>query len=237
MRILAIGAHSDDMDFFCGGTLARFAATGYVVGICSMTDGRSGGKAESLDELALRRRKEFMESAAVIGAETFWPGYHDSMLMDDRETRLVVVEIIRSFQPDLIVTHPPEDYHPDHVATSRLVMDASFVARSATVKTKTVRLPGVVPILFVDAEAGHGFLPDEYVDVTESWPQKVRMLSAHHSQYDGWINPVSGEPENWLVDRATVLGRFRGLQCGVLHAEAFKFFRAHGRVRAARLLP
>jgi len=237
MRALAIGAHPDDMDFFCGGTLARLAAAGHAVGICSMTDGRGGGKAESLEELVQRQQEEFAASAAVIGAETFWPGFCDGMLTDNLETRLVVVEVIRSFQPDLIVTHPPQDYHPDHVATSRLAVDASYVARSAAVKTGSVRLPGVVPVLFVDAEAGHGFLPDEYVDVTENWPQKMRMLDAHHSQYDGWINPASGQPENWLIDRAAVLGRFRGLQCGVMYAEAFKSFRAHGRLRAARVLP
>lgn len=237
MRILAVGAHSDDMDFFAGGTLARFAAAGHAIGICSLTDGRSGGKAETPEQLAERRRLEFLESAAVIGAETFWAGYHDGMLTDDLPTRLAVAEIIRSFRPDLIITHPPEDYHPDHVVTSRLVMDASYIARNPNVEMKSVRLAGVAPLYFVDAELGHGFLPDEYVDVTEAWEQKMRMLDAHRSQYEGWVNTVTGQPENWLVDRAAVLGRFRGLQCGARYAEAFKVFRAHGRVGAARLLP
>ena len=226
MRILAIGAHSDDMDLFCGGTLALYAAAGHPVGICCLADGRTGGKAESPEQLAKVRQGEFLESASVIGAEAFWLGIHDGEVMDDLETRRRVVEIVRSFRPDLIFTHPPNDYHPDHVAASHLAMDASFAARIS-----------VPPVLFVDTESGHDFVPDEYVDVTNVWEQKVQMLNAHHSQYDHWVNPHTDSPENWLVDRSTVLGRFRGLQCQARYAEAFKAFRAHARVRAARLLP
>jgi LmbE family N-acetylglucosaminyl deacetylase len=226
MQILAVGAHSDDMDFFCGGTLALYAAAGHNIGICCLADGRTGGKAASPEQLAEMRHAEFLESASVIGAQTFWIGIPDGEVTDDLETRRLVMEIIRPFRPDLIVTHPPNDYHPDHIATSHLVMDASFTARI-----------GVAPVLFVDTESGHDCSPDEYVDVTDVWDQKIAMLNAHHSQYDGWVNPQTGQSENWLVDRATVLGRFRGLQCGVWYSEAFRVFRAHGRIQAGRLLP
>jgi LmbE family N-acetylglucosaminyl deacetylase len=237
MRVLAIGAHPDDMDFFCGGTLARFAQLGHAVGICSLTDGRGGGKGAPPEQLAEIHRAEMNASASVVGAETCWLGVQDGLLADDVPTRLAVVEVLRGFQPDLIITHPPEDYHPDHVAASRLVMDASYIARNPNVATGSVRLPGVAPLYFVDAESGHGFVPDEYVDVSDVWEAKTRMLDAHRSQYAGWVNPATGQLENWLVDRASVLGRFRGLQCGARYAEAFKIFHAHGRVRAARLLP
>jgi LmbE family N-acetylglucosaminyl deacetylase len=237
MRILAIGAHPDDMDFFCGGTLARFVAGGNVVGVCSLTDGRGGGKASTPEELAELHRHEHVESAAILGAQTFWLGIPDGALVDDAETRMIVAEILREFRPDLLITHPPEDYHPDHVASSHLVINASYMARYPRPGAASVRLPGVVPLYFVDAEAGHQFLPDEYVDVTSVWTQKTSMLDVHRSQYEGWVNPLTGVAENWLVDRATVVGRFRGLQCGALYAEAFQVFRAHGRVRPTRLLP
>jgi len=226
MRVLAIGAHSDDMDFYCGGTLALYVAGGHAVGICSMADGRGGGKADSPEQLAEMRHREFLASASVIGAEAFWPGIHDGMVTDDLDTRNTVVEVIRSFRPDVIITHPPNDYHPDHIATSHLVMDASFTARV-----------GTPPVLFVETESGHDFLPEEYVDVGEVWNQKMRMMDAHHSQYDHYVNPQTGQHENWLVDRAAVMGRFRGMQCGAHYAEAYRVFRAHGRVRARRLLP
>jgi LmbE family N-acetylglucosaminyl deacetylase len=237
MRVLAVGAHSDDMDFFCGGTLARFAADGHSIGICSLTDGRSGGKPEDPDQLAAMRQAEFRASAAVIGAEAYWPGIEDGMLLNDLETRLLLVEIIRSFNPQLLITHPPNDYHPDHVATSQLVMDASFLARSRNIPTRSVRVPGVAPILFCDTEVGHDFLPEQYVDITDFWEQKSRMLEEHHSQYDGWKNPLTGDPENWVLDRASILSRFRGLQCGAYYAEAFRTFHAHGRVNPQRFLP
>ena len=237
MHVLAVGAHSDDMDFFCGGTLARFAADGHNIGICSLTDGRSGGKADLPDQLAELREAEFRASATVLNATAFWPGIEDGMLFNNLETRLLLVEIIRSFNPHLLITHPPNDYHPDHVAASHLVMDASFLARNRNISTRSVRIPGVPPVLFCDSELGHSFLPDQYVDITDVWEQKALMLEVHHSQYDGWINPRTGSPENWVLDRASVLSRFRGLQAGVYYAEAFRSFRAHGRVKPLRLLP
>jgi N-acetylglucosamine malate deacetylase 1 len=237
MRILAIGAHSDDVDFFCGGTLARFASQGHVIGICSMTDGRTGGKAATPDELARIRREEFLESAAVIGAQGFWPGIHTGELFSDKETRRLLVDLLLSFKPNLIITHPPGDYHPDHVATTQLVMDASFVARNKNPAAGSVHPSGVAALLFCDSELGHNFIPDDYVDVTDAWAQKTRMLDAHRTQYSGWQNPRTGQPENWVLDRAVVLSRFRGLQCGRKYAEAFQFYRAHGRVRPARLVP
>lgn len=237
MRVLAIGAHSDDMDMFCGGTLALFAHRGDTVGMCSMTDGRTGGKADTPQQLAERRHREFLKSCAVIGAEFFWPGIEDGMLVDTLGHRLIVVEILRAFRPDLIITHPPNDYHPDHVVTSRLVMDASFLCRNSNLKTKSVRVTGVAPLLFCETESGHDFSPDEYVDVTDVWDVKAQMLNAHKSQFEGWVNPITGEPENWVLERASVLCRFRGLQCDALYAESFKVFRAHGRVQPRRLLP
>jgi N-acetylglucosamine malate deacetylase 1 len=237
MRVLAIGAHSDDMDLFCGGTLARFAAAGDAVGICSLTDGRNGGMAESPEQLAARRKVEFEESAAVIGAEAFWPAIEDGMLTGDLATRARVADIIRSFMPDLIITHPPDDYHPDHTAASRLVRDASFMARVKAATVEGVRIPGVAPILFCEAESGHSFLPDQYVDVTDTWPLKARMLNAHRSTYEWRPKVQPDDPDNWVLDRAEVVGRFRGLQCGTFYAEAYRVWRADGRVRPVRLVP
>ena len=81
MRILAIGAHSDDADEFCGGTLALYASQGHTVGICCVTDGRANGSVEPVEALVATRKQEFETSAAIIGAaETYWLGFPDGEL-------------------------------------------------------------------------------------------------------------------------------------------------------------
>src|SRR5689334_3277524 len=122
MNVLAIGAHGDDLELFCGGTLARYAAQGDHVVMCVVTDGR-GRPAGNPDEIAAIRKAEAEASAAVIGAESVWMGIPDGGLWFDEAARHLFVEAIRRAKPDVIITHPPDDYHPDHKTTSRLVMD------------------------------------------------------------------------------------------------------------------
>ncbi len=127
IRILVIGAHPDDPDFKAGGTAARWCATGHVVRLVSLTDGRAGHHAMPGPELASRRRAEAQAAAAVIGATYDVLDHPDGELDDRLEYRREVIRLIRSFRPDLIVTHRPNDYHPDHRFASLLVQDSSYL--------------------------------------------------------------------------------------------------------------
>ena len=148
-NVLAIGAHGDDLELFCGGTLARCAERGDNVFMCVVTDGRGRPQGDP-DQIAAIRKAEAQASADVIGAELIWLGIPDGGLMFNEESRHLFIETIRRVKPDLIITHPADDYHPDHKTTSRLVMDAApdradcqlSVAVSAASRGRAGRLHG-----------------------------------------------------------------------------------------------
>lgn len=238
MKVLAIGAHGDDLELFCGGTLARYAAQGDEVVMCVVTDGR-GRPAGDPEQIAAVRKAEAQASADVIGAELAWMGVPDGGLWFDEASRHLFVEVIRRTTPDVIITHPPDDYHPDHKTTSRLVMDAAQVSRTANYPSSLPphRLP--VPVAFMDSERGIDFLPEEYVDISPVWEKKLKMLMAHRSQLmPGEYDPSFVPPdENEFTHYARVMSGFRGLACDVAYAEGFRWWRAANRIVTRRVLP
>ena len=127
LLVLIIGAHPDDADIKAGGTAARWCAGGHVVRMVSLTDGRAGHHAMPGAELSRRRRAEAQAAAAVIGASYDILDHPDGELDDRLEYRQEVIRLIRSFRPDLIITHRSTDYHPDHRFAGLLVQDASYL--------------------------------------------------------------------------------------------------------------
>ncbi len=140
------------------------------------------------------------------------------MLFEDIATRLQVVDAIRVAKPDVILTHDPGDYHPDHRVVSRLVLDASFLSGLPQVRTQHECHPAVQPLIYFDTLAGAGFVPTEYVDVTDTFAGKQAVLQCHAGQFT-WMSEHDAVD---LVDLIQVMTRVRGLQCGVRHAEAFR---------------
>jgi LmbE family N-acetylglucosaminyl deacetylase len=241
MNILAIGAHGDDLEEFCGGTLALYAKAGHHVVMCVVTDGR-GRPMGDPDQIAAIRKQEAQASADLIGAELVWMGVSDGDLMPDEPTRHKFVEVMRQCTPDVMVTHPPDDYHPDHKMTSRLVMDAAQVSRTTNYRSKLPPIRKPVPVAFMDSELGIDFQPEDYVDISEVFETKIKMLLQHRSQhmpgpqYDpNFVLPPADE--NAIARVARVMSEFRGLACGVQYAEAFRWWRAANRIVPKRLLP
>ncbi|MHA1132092.1 MAG: PIG-L deacetylase family protein, partial [Candidatus Helarchaeota archaeon] len=128
LRVLGIGAHPDDLEILCAGTLAKYAITGHDVIMAVITDGSAGSTDLSVEELRMVRKKEAENSAKVIHAEFYWLGEPDEFFFDNEESRLKLIDLIRVAKPNLIITHAPTDYHPDHRAISRAVLNASFIS-------------------------------------------------------------------------------------------------------------
>jgi N-acetylglucosamine malate deacetylase 1 len=233
MRVLAIGAHPDDLEILCGGTLARCARRGDAVTMLVMSDGSAGHAEIPAGELAAIREREARAAAAVIGAELVWLGLPDEFVFNDEPTRRRLLDAIRAARPDLILTHAPMDYHPDHVATHRAVFDASFIMGLPNVQTPSPPHPGVAPLFYFDTLAGQGFLPAEYVDISETFAVKQEMLRQHASQVE-WLKYHDGID---ILAFMETVARFRGLQCGVPFAEGFQHADVWPRVKTARLLP
>ncbi len=233
MRVLAIGAHPDDLEVLVGGTLAKYAQRGDEVIMAVVTDGAAGHTEIPPDELRDIRHEEAANAAKVIGAEFFWLGFPDELLFEDIATRLKITDMIRAARPDFILTHDPDDYHPDHRAVSRLVFDASFLSQLPNIETAHPYHPQVQPLYYFDTVAGIGFIPTEYVDISETFHVKQAMYRCHTSQI-AWIEDYGGTDSLDLMD---ALGRARGFQAKARYAEGFRPERARWRQRAYRLLP
>jgi len=231
--VLAVGAHPDDIEILCGGTLAKYAKQGAKVSMAVATDGAAGHMVIPPKELAEIRHSEAENSAKVIGADFYWLGYGDEMIFEDLKTRMVFVELIRKAKPDLIITHNPGDYHPDHKAVSRLVFDASFTSGLKNIETESPYHPGVQPLVYLDSVNGANFIPTEFVDVSETFEVKRQMLQCFESQVK-WLRDHDNVDFLYMVEVAT---RARGYQCGVEFAEAFGSENVWPRSRPYRLLP
>lgn len=233
MRVLAIGAHPDDIEILCGGTLARCKARGDAVVMGVVTDGSAGHMVIPPDELAQVRRRETQAAADLLGAELIWLGLRDQYVYDTEEQRLKVAEMIRQARPDIIITHTPDDYHPDHVNVAKLVFDASFLATLPNIRTASPAHPVVAPIYHMDSLGGVRFQPEEFVDVTEQWELKRRLLACHESQIR-WLKDHDNVD---VFDFMETVGRYRGLQSNVRYAEAFRRLAVWPRMGTTRHLP
>ena len=152
---------------------------------------------------------------------------------DNAESRNKVVEIIQYAQPDFIITQNPDDYMPDHVATSKLVFDAAFTATLPNWPSKTRKAAKLVPIYYMDTLAGVNFVPTEFVDITDEIDLKLRMLNCHESQIV-WMRDHDGID---FPDMVRTCSRYRGYQCGANYAEGFRQCNVYLKGTAKRLLP
>src|SRR5207237_2237339 len=144
--------------------------------------------------LARRRRGEASAAAAVIGATYDVFDNHDGQLLPTLENRLAVIRLIRTFQPDLVLTHRPNDYHPDHRYTSQLVQDAAYMVTVPAVAPETPHLQRdpVIAYLPDDFQKPYPLQPDVVVDVGSAVEKIVDMLHCHASQFYEWL-PYNGK--------------------------------------------
>jgi N-acetylglucosamine malate deacetylase 1 len=232
-RILAVGAHPDDLEILAGGTLAKYAQNGAMVSMAVATDGAAGHLVIPPKELAEIRHREAENSAKVIGADFYWLGFGDEMLDTDVKTRMAFVELIRKARPDVIITHNPGDYHPDHRAVSKLMFEASFASGLKSIQTETPFHPGVQPLVYMDNVNGANFIPTEYVDVSATYAIKHRMLACFESQIQ-WLRDHDNVD---FFNMTEISARSRGYQSSVEFAEGFGLENVWPRTRTYRLLP
>src|SRR5262245_36929246 len=136
IRVLALHAHPDDVEFQCAGTLALLREKGCHLTIATMTPGDCGSAEHGPEEIAAIRRREAREAAAIVGAEYSCLEFRDLAIFNDDDSRRRVVEALRRLRPDLILTAPPVDYICDHEATHLLVRDACFAAPAPNYATR-----------------------------------------------------------------------------------------------------
>ena len=234
MNILAIGAHPEDIEIACSGTLATCVKRGDKVIVCHASSGNLGHVIIPPDELTKIRAEEARRAGAMAGIEVITAGFNDLDIFDNNKTaRDMMVDVIKYANPDLIITHNPDDYMPDHTAVSRLVFDASFTATLPNYKSKYKDPAKLVPIYYMDTLAGVNFNPTEFVDITEEIDLKIRMLECHESQLV-WMREHDGID---FADMVRTCSRYRGYQCGAEYAEGFRPCQVYLKGTTKRLLP
>lgn len=195
MRILAIGAHPDDIEFGCGGTLIKYARQGHEVFLLVMSDGGGGG------DSATRRREQEASARFLRASKMFWGGYPDTAIPLDRTLIQRLESVIHEINPDFIFVHYYDDTHQDHrhLATSTI---------TATRYTRNV--------LFYEGPTSQNFSPSVFVDIDSVLEDKISSLQAHASQ----VSKTNIEGLT-IVDIARSSAHFRGIQGRVRNAEGF----------------
>jgi LmbE family N-acetylglucosaminyl deacetylase len=234
MRVLAFGAHPDDMENFCGGTLALLAQQGHEIFVAVATRGDIGSPSRTRDEIAWIRRNEAQTACDLIGATLIWMGFDDEFLFSDRQTRLSFIDAMREAQPDVMFVLSEADYHPDHRTAGTIGRDSRIPASVPLIKTafRETKIPTTF-IMDILSETGEGFIPDFYVDVTSVASVKQEMLAAHVSQI-AWMESVF---ETDMENDAMKRDRRRGAEVGVEFAEAFQLLRDYPITGGTELLP
>ncbi len=189
LRILVIGAHPDDADIKAGGTAAQWCALGHCVQLVSVCDGAAGHHALHGPPLAARRRAEAEAAARVIGATYEILAEPDGELQPTLEARRKIIRLIRSFRPDVVITHRTTDYHPDHCYTGLLVQEAAYLLTVPAICPDTPHLLQSPVILYFSDAFKHPcrFEPNLVVDIEDTLDRLVAMLHCHASQFYEWL--------------------------------------------------
>lgn len=238
MNILAIGAHPDDIETSCGGTLAKYAKMGHKVFTATATNGNIGSATLPMEEIAAIRKEEARRAAAHIGAEYICLDYDDEMFFEDKAARLAFIDLVRYCKADIILTHNPEDYNPDHELTSKIINDIAVMIPIEKIKTKNPAYDKIPIIAYFEPVNGLGFVPTDYVDITDTMEIKMAMCREHKSQVswmqDNYKDTMAGKD---FVENYYTIARYRGIQCGVQYAEGFRMANDAFRVVPYRVLP
>jgi len=214
LQVVCVGAHPDDPESGCSGTLIRYAAQGHAVTVVYLTRGERGIPGKTNDEAAQIRSQEAAAACRIIGAQAVFAGQIDGAAEFTRPNVEKLGKILAEIQPDLVFAHWPIDTHMDHQAAS---LCAHRACQALTPKPR---------LYFFEVNTGsqsQGFTPNTYVDITAVVDKKKLALLAHVSQ-DG---------EGIWKQHHEVIADFRGREAGVKAAEAF--VRLNREVQAAGL--
>ncbi|KQK26352.1 bacillithiol biosynthesis deacetylase BshB1 [Chryseobacterium aquaticum] len=219
--ILAFGAHPDDVELGCGGTIAKLISEGKKCAIIDLTKGELGTR--GTDET---RREEAEESARILGISARENlGMKDGFLVNSEEYQLEIVKMIRKYRPEIVLANAIDDRHPDHAKAAKLVSDACFLAGLRKVETfidKNIQEVWRPKQIFHYIQ-WKDIKPEFVIDISEHLDKKLEACMAFKTQF---YDPKSTEPETPITSkdfyesltyRAQDLGRLSG----VTFAEGF----------------
>lgn len=223
LDILAFGAHPDDVELSCSGTLLRHASLGKKTGIIDLTKGELGTR--GTPALRLKEAKEAAKMLGLSIRENL--GMEDGFFVNDKKHQVKIIQKIRQYQPEIVLANALEDRHPDHGRAGKLAADAAFLSGLSKIQTK---LGGKKQEAWRPKAVYHynQFLyhvPDFVIDISPFFEKKMNSIKAYASQF---YNPHSKEPQtmisqpeflDFIAHRCVEFGKEKG----VTYAEGFNF--------------
>ncbi|HKZ01770.1 MAG TPA: PIG-L deacetylase family protein [Pyrinomonadaceae bacterium] len=237
-RVLAVGAHPDDVEIISTGTLFSLHQLGHEVHVASLTLGDCGSVELSAEEIRRIRHREAMKACEVINATYHHAGFDDLCIFNDDNSNRFVTSLLREVDPGIVITHSPNDYISDHEMTSLLDRNACFYASIPNYKTKASAAVSTLNIAYLYYAPpmegidifGKKVTPQFYVDISGVMQQKLEMLACHESQRN-WLRAHHGIDEYIESVRRfnTSLGQRASELSGrvITYAEAFRQHRGH----------
>jgi len=213
LRLMAIGAHPDDCDLKVGGLALLYRKAGHAVKFVSTTNGDTGHHQMGGGPLAKRRLTEALAAAKIARIEYEVLDIHNGALEPNLNNRWTIVRLIREFKPDIVITHRPNDYHPDHRYTSQIVQDSAFTVTVPNVMALTPHLTynPVFAYMSDRFRKPYPFTADAVVAIDTVLKRKMRMLDCHVSQFYEWLPHNAGKamPPRDTAKRLEWLTRWR----------------------------
>ena len=217
-RAIAIGCHPDDIEFMMAGTLIRLKKAGWEIHYLNVANGALGTDTLPVDEVVRIRRGESISAAEKIGAV-----YHESLAQDlaifyEKELLAKVAAVVRDVEPEVVLTHYPNDYMEDHSTVCRLAVSAAFArgmtnfetTPQKTVTSQPVALYHAMPYGLYDP-LRRPVTPDFYLDISEEIDLKTDLLACHKSPKE-WLDVSQGQ-DSYLITLRDMM-REMGTQSG-----------------------
>lgn len=227
-KVLGVGAHPDDVEFMCSGTLKLLKEKGYDIFIAVIANGDCGSMVESSESITIIRRQEAINAAKLLNAKFYPLGERDLRIEINDRTKMKITEYIRMVDPIVVFTHPHEDYMIDHEMTSRIVKIACFAAPVPNYYTYSV-MPAPrtkqIPYLYywsplVGRDIYGNFVDQSvYVNISDVIDFKAKMLACHKSQRD-WLMKQHGMDK--YIEAMKSTAKIYGKRAGFPYAEGFK---------------
>lgn len=221
LDILVFAAHPDDAELGCGGTIAKHVSLGHKVGIVDLTKGELGTRGT-----IQTRAEEATDSARILGVAVRENlQLRDGFFLNDEAHRLRLIEVIRHFQPEIVLANAVHDRHPDHGQGAELAAKSCFLAGLAKIETKRAgewQKPWRPKHVYHYIQSAL-IVPDFVVDVSEHWETKMSSIKAFRTQF---FDPSNNEPETF-ISKPTFLaflearGKEFGQSIEVEYAEGF----------------
>jgi bacillithiol biosynthesis deacetylase BshB1 len=216
LDLIAFGAHPDDVELFCGGTLLKLTKNGLKTGVVDLT----------LGELSTRGNPELRNTEAEHARSILNVTVRENLAIPDgniensAEHRLRIIKTLRTYRPPAVLIPYWKDRHPDHVNAARLLQEAVFFAGLKQIDTGTPAFRPTHMIYYFHHEVA---TPSFVVDISEEFETKMKAIKSYKSQF---YNPDSSEPETYISSQAfeksiAVRAQYFGFQIGVRYGEPF----------------